>query len=199
MTLQDLLPPTHHQFAPYPPISPWRDLRDAIEGLPEPTPEETYTYSEERKKVWKRIPPGCYWTYIRDNPKEFPEGLETLLKGAYASGGGRVGFWRRLSWDKPAPTLPTQPQHMATGLCHPEVERPLSILEYAALQDFPKDYKFAGTKQSKYLQIGNAVPVRLGRALGNLLIAVANRTQTNNIKPEPRQSIENNARLKLGR
>lgn len=182
MTLQDLLPPTHHQFAPYSPIKPWRVLRDAIEDLPEPSPDETFTYSDDRRNVWARIPPGCYWTYIRDNPKIFPEGLESLLKGAFKSGGGKVGFWRRLSWDRPAPTLPTQPQHFATGLCHPEIDRPLSVHEYAALQDFPDDYMFAGTKASKYLQIGNAVPVRLGQALGNLLISVASRTPKSNME-----------------
>lgn len=177
MTLQDLLPPTHHKVAAYPPIKPWRTLRDAIEGIPEPSIEDTFTYSEERKDVWKRIPPGRYWTYIRDNPEFFPEGLESLLKGAFKSGGGKVGFWRRLAWDRPAPTLPTQPQHFATGLCHPTVERPLSVPEYAALQDFPKRYKFAGNKADKYIQIGNAVPVRLGRAIGNLLLAVASQTR----------------------
>ncbi|UTL83623.1 DNA cytosine methyltransferase [Pseudomonas putida] len=173
MTLKDLLPPTHHKFAPYLPIKPWRTLRDAIEGMPEPTIDQTFSYSDERREIWKRIPPGKYWTYIRDNPDMFPEGLENFLKGAFKSGGGKVGYWRRLAWDKQAPTLPTQPQHLATGLCHPEVERPLSVPEYAALQDFPASYKFAGNKASQYKQIGNAVPARLGRAVGNLLLSVA--------------------------
>ncbi len=176
LTLQDLMPPTHHRIAPYPPISPWRTLHDAISALPEPDLKDAFTFSPERRRVWKRIPAGKYWTFIRDNPSLFPEGLETLLKGAFSSGGGKVGFWRRLSWDKPAPTLPTQPQHMATGLCHPEVERPLSVAEYAALQDFPEDYMFAGNKASRYCQIGNAVPVRLGEAIGNLLVAIAGST-----------------------
>jgi len=179
MTIQDLLPPTHHQFAPYSPIRPWRTLRDAIEGIPEPALEDTFTYSEERTKVWQRIPPGCNWTYIRDNPDEFPEGIEGLMKGALSSGGGKVGYWRRLAWDKPAPTLPAQPQHLATGLCHPAFERPLSVPEYAAFQDFPESYRFAGNKASRYVQIGNAVPVRLGEALGNLLLSVAGQGQDN--------------------
>ena len=173
MTLKDLLPPTHHRLAPYPPLKPWRTLRDAIGGMAEPSADQTFTYSDERKQVWERMPPGCYWTYIRDHPEEFPEGLEQLLKGAFKSGGGKVGYWRRLAWDRPSPTLPTQPQHMATGLCHPSVERPLSVPEYAAIQDFPSEYKFAGNKASQYKQIGNAVPARLGRAIGNMLLSTA--------------------------
>lgn len=175
MTVHDLLPPTHHQLAPYAPIKPWRTLRDAIGHLEhvQPAAEDSFTYSEDRSAIWKRIPPGAYWTYIRDNPDLFPEGLRELLKGAYSAGGGKVGFWRRLAWDRPAPTLPTQPQHFATGLCHPTHERPLSVPEYAALQEFPPGYVFAGNKASKYLQIGNAVPVSLGRAIGELLLTVA--------------------------
>ncbi len=124
MTLQDLLPPTHHRLAPYSPIEPWRVLRDAIGGMPEPDPRETFTYSPERINVWKRIPAGRYWTYVRDNPVLFPEGLEALLKGAFSSGGGKVGFWRRLSWDKPSPTLPTQPQHRRQGCATPMSKGP---------------------------------------------------------------------------
>jgi DNA (cytosine-5)-methyltransferase 1 len=195
MTLQDLLPPSHHQLAPYPPIASWRTLRDAIDGLQEPPPDETFTYSDDRRRVWRRIPPGCYWTFIRDNPAKFPEGLEALLKGAFSSGGGKVGYWRRLSWDKPAPTLPTQPQHLATGLCHPEVERPLSVPEYAALQDFPADYKFAGAKSSRYSQIGNAVPVRLGKALGSLLLAVANRAPSGTPSKRRASKVKNQLEL----
>lgn len=174
-TILDVLPPTHHQLAAYAPIRPWRTLREAIGHLASvtPSPEDCYTYSAERAAIWRRIPPGKYWTFIRDNPALFPEGLEQLLGGAYTSAGGKVGFWRRLSWDLPAPTLQTQPQHFATGLCHPDHERPLSLLEYAALQDFPESYVFVGNKSSRYEQIGNAVPVRLGRAIGSLLLRVA--------------------------
>jgi len=175
MSVLDVLPPTHHKIAPYPPIRLWRTLRDAI-GHFASAPigkEDSFRYSPERSAIWKRIPPGANWTFIRDNPSLFPEGLGELMGGAISSGGGKVGFWRRLSWDKPAPTLPTQPQHLATGLCHPEFERPLSVTEYAALQDFPPSYRFVGNKASKYLQIGNAVPVKLGRALGHLFLALA--------------------------
>lgn len=186
MTALDLLPPTHHQFAPYPPIQPWRTLRDAIGHLATAhlSPDDFVAYSDARQTIWRRIPPGAYWTFIRDHPELFPEGLASALKGALLSGGGKVGFWRRLSWKRPAPTLPTQPQHLATGLCHPDFERPLSIPEYAALQDFPPDYEFAGNKISKYEQIGNAVPVRVGKGIGNFLLAVANNQVANNCEDD---------------
>jgi DNA (cytosine-5)-methyltransferase 1 len=172
----DLVPPTHHRLAPYEPIQPWRTLQDAISDLPrDPQAKDTYTYSKERAGVFARIPAGSNWTYVRSNPRLFPKGhLEKIMGKGLQSGGGKEGYWRRLSWDRPAPTLTAQPQQLATSLCHPEADRPLSIPEYAALQDFPPNYLFEGSKSSRYRQIGNAVPVRLAEAIGKSLLAVAN-------------------------
>ncbi len=176
MMALDLVPPTHHVFAPYDPIRRWRSLKDGIGHLAAepPAPEDTYTYSAERAAVFARIPPGCNWKFIRDNPQLFPRGyLERVMGGAFHAGGGKEGFWRRLSWDHPAPTLTAQPQQLASSLCHPDYERPLSIPEYLALQDFPDDYEVVGSKAGRYRQVGNAVPVRLAAALGRAILAVA--------------------------
>lgn len=176
MTPLDLVPPTHHKHAPYEPIRPWRTLKDAIGDLAStpPSGEDTYSYSPERAAVFADIPPGENWKYVRDNPERFPAGyLKTIMAGAYESGGGKEGYWRRLSWDRPAPTLTAQPQQLSTSLCHPDVERPLSIPEYLALQDFPADYHLCGSKSSKYRQIGNAVPLRLATAVGRGIFAIA--------------------------
>lgn len=174
-TTLDFVPPTHHRLAPYSPIAPWRTLRDAIGHLPaEASLENSYTYSPERAAIFRRIPPGRNWKYVRDNPNEFPKRyLQEIMGSAINSGGGKEGFWRRLSWDGPAPTLTAQPQQLASSLCHPESERPLSIPEYAALQDFPDSYRFVGSKSSRYRQIGNAVPVRMARAVASSLLAIA--------------------------
>lgn len=171
MSTQDLLPATHHSRAPYEPIKPWRTLRDALGPLGDATPplRDTYTYSDERRQIFAQIPAGKNWKWFRDQGHN-EEFLRAVMGGAYDSGGGKEGFWRRLSWDRPAPTLTAQPQQLASSLCHPTQERPLSIPEYALLQDFPTDYVFTGSKSSRYRQIGNAVPVNLGRAIGKLLL-----------------------------
>ena len=49
---------------------------------------------------------------------------------------------------------------------HPIEHRPITHLEAARLQGFPDDYKWFGSKYSIARQIGNAVPLDLGQALG---------------------------------
>ena len=175
MTL-DLVPPTHHRTARYGGIEPWRTLKDGIGHLAgeAPAPVDAYTYSAERSAVFANIPPGENWKYLRAHP-DFGYSYLARWMGtaALASGGGKEGYYRRLSWEQPAPTLTAQPQQLASSLCHPDYERPLSIPEYAALQDFPDGFVFEGSKSSRYRQIGNAVPVRLATAVGAALLGAA--------------------------
>lgn len=61
-------------------------------------------------------------------------------------------------------------------LCHPKFDRPLSVKEYARLQQFPDDWVFLGSTAAKYRQIGNAVPIGLGAAIGQAVVAAADKT-----------------------
>lgn len=92
--------------------------------------------------------------------------LKKQWGGAYNSGGGKVGFFRRIKIDEPAPTLLTSPHQKSTNLGHPYEDRPLSVEEYLEIQGFPQNYKIAGTLLDQYTQIGNAVPIKLAYALG---------------------------------
>jgi len=58
----------------------------------------------------------------------------------------------------------------ATDLAHPTEDRPLSIEEYKRLQEFPDSWIIEGNLLEQYRQIGNAVPISLGRAVGSLLL-----------------------------
>lgn len=143
----------------------WRKLRDALENLEEGC--QTYMrFSPNRVSLLDKIPPGGNWRNL-----DACDALAGMGK-ALTSGGGKTGFFRRLSWEEPSPTLTTSPAQKSTMLCHPEYSRPLSVQEYARIQQFPDDWKFAGQLNQKYRQIGNAVPVGLAKALGDVLISV---------------------------
>ena len=157
--------PTHfqmHQDKAY----QWKTVRSAIADL-EFDKGECATLSGERLKFLKMIPEGGNW---RDLPENI---IPIAMGGAYKSGGGKVGFYRRLSYDQPSPTVVTSPVQKATMMCHPTQDRSLSIKEYARIQQFPDDWIFTGTTAAKYRQIGNAVPVGLAEAIGKAVCAVA--------------------------
>ena len=96
------------------------------------------------------------------------------MKGSYFLGGGKTGLARRLSWEEPSLTLTTAPAQGQTERCHPEETRPLTIREYARIQTFPDSWEFSGSNNSIYKQIGNAVPVNLGFAMGRSLVRLLN-------------------------
>lgn len=157
--------PTHFQMHQAPQAR-WVTLGAAIKDLEE-TPGECTQFSEERLRYLRMVPEGGNW---RDLPKSL---IKDAMGGAYESGGGKVGFYRRLSYSQPSPTVVTSPVQKATMMCHPTKDRPLSVKEYARIQQFPDDWKIVGTVANKYKQIGNAVPVGLAKAIGEALIATA--------------------------
>jgi DNA (cytosine-5)-methyltransferase 1 len=75
---------------------------------------------------------------------------------------GRAAYedvYGRLWWDRPAITITAYARNPASGrYVHPEQHRGLSVREAALLQGFPDDYYFHGTFDSRFRQIGNAVP-----------------------------------------
>jgi DNA (cytosine-5)-methyltransferase 1 len=136
---------------------PFVTVRDAISDL-QNNPGEHSVYTEKVEFYFRQVPTGGNW-------RKLPEELkQEAMGGAFNSGGGKTGFYRRLPWDAPAPTITGRVNRKATALCHPVCHRPISVLECARLQGFPDSWVFTGSASSKYLQIGNAVPVELGKA-----------------------------------
>jgi DNA (cytosine-5)-methyltransferase 1 len=149
---------------------PWRTLRSAIYDLRN-DPGSHSEYTPDMARYFKLVPPGGNWRHL---PKELQK--EALGLAAFAAGGGKTGFFRRLSWDAPSPTITGRSNRKASAICHPNFIRPLSVRESARLQGFPDHWAFFGSMSSQYMQVGNAVPVYLGAAVGEALTKhVANR------------------------
>ncbi len=125
-------------------------------------------YPKSKKEVLELIPPKGYW---RDLPIEMQK---EYMGKSYYLGGGKTGMARRIGWDEPCLTLTCSPAQKQTERCHPEETRPFTVREYARIQTFPDEWEFEGSVAQQYKQIGNAVPVNLGREIGYSIINFLN-------------------------
>ena len=137
----------------------WLTLHDAIGDMAH-VEHNHDQFPEDRLRFYRLLGPGQYWKHLD------PSLHEKALGASLRSGGGKTGFLRRLAWDRPSCTLVTSPTMPATDICHPTELRPLSVEEYKRIQQFPDEWEVCGSITDQYRQIGNAVPVGLGQAVG---------------------------------
>lgn len=154
-------------------LHPFATLGDALDGFCEPHPD-VLDFSPRKKRYLSLVPPGGNWRALP------PDVAKESMGRAYYAKGGRSGWWRRLSWDLPCPTVVTMPNHASTSMCHPDRVRALSVGECARVQGFPDGWEFAGSVQEKMAQVGNAVPARLGEVAGESLVR-ADRVETRSV------------------
>jgi DNA (cytosine-5)-methyltransferase 1 len=99
---------------------------------------------------------------MEERLRVLPEG-KSLYKG-YSDA------WKRCPWNEASCTI--KENHGGVNV-HPKLPRVLTAREMARLQSFPDDFIFEGKKAKQLVQIGNAVPPFLGKAIG-LAIRKAN-------------------------
>lgn len=159
----DFIAPTHG----LPGGQPFVTVRDAIGDLVNrPGPGSQYT--AETRGYFDLVPQGGNW---RDLPHQVA--VKAMGEKSLKAGGGKTGFFRRLHWDGQSPTVTGKANRKGSAMCHPSESRPLSVHECARLQGFPDDWHITGSVAHQYTQIGNAVPVALGKAIGESLNQVA--------------------------
>ncbi|PKL11648.1 MAG: modification methylase SinI [Spirochaetae bacterium HGW-Spirochaetae-8] len=153
--------PTHSETGMYG-LPKWKTLKDAIGNIQD-IEHHFLRFPEKRLQYYRMLTSGQNW-------RSLPIEIQKIAMGqSFYSGGGKTGFFRRLNWDQPSPTLVTNPTMPATDLAHPVENRPLSVEEYKRIQEFPDDWCIVGTLIEQYRQIGNAVPHSLGRGIGRLV------------------------------
>ncbi|KAJ7970086.1 DNA (cytosine-5)-methyltransferase [Quillaja saponaria] len=126
------------------------------------------------QKIPKR--PGADWRDLPDEKIKLQKGqVVDLIPWCLPNTAKRHNLWKglfgRLDWEGNFPTSITDPQPMGkVGMCfHPDQDRIVTVRECARSQGFPDSFKFDGSIQDKYKQIGNAVPPPLAYALGRKL------------------------------
>lgn len=116
----------------------------------------------------KHSKPGGTWA---DWPKELLSTCHTK-----ATGSTFRSVYGRMRADEPSPTMTTQFFNFGTGrFGHPYQDRTITPREAALLQSFPENYDFVSLDDPLYLNrlgrmIGNAVPPKLGQAIGNAFL-----------------------------
>ena len=117
---------------------PWRTVRDALEGLPDPELEP----DRARRLSNHKLQPGAK-SYPGHTGSPLDEPAKTLKAGVHGVPGGENMLAK------------------ANG----EV-RYFTARESARLQTFPDDYVFHGSWSETMRQLGNAVPIRLAEVVG---------------------------------
>lgn len=118
-------------------------------------------YSALSLSRFRAIPPG-------GNRFDLPD--ELLAPCWRKHGKGSADVMGRLHCDRPSVTIRTEFFKPEKGrYLHPVADRALTHYEAAILQGFPDDYRWVGSKLAIARQIGNAVPITLGAAIGKTL------------------------------
>jgi DNA (cytosine-5)-methyltransferase 1 len=164
-----LIPPTHAKAH--------CTVRQAISALPRLTaggehPDDPLHHAAKLsptnlRRIQASIPGGSWRDWQAD-----------LVAACHRKRSGKTypSVYGRMNWDEPAPTMTTQFFGFGNGrFGHPEQDRAISLREGAILQSFPKKYRFVKPGQPVFFKtlgrlIGNAVPVKLGQAIGRSLI-----------------------------
>ena len=161
-------------------LKPYVTLGEALGDLPSiKTGEQGFTYTIEPQNDYQRMMREGAPAEIQEH--EVPKNGEKLvaIMEALPDGGSpkdipeelrpKSGFancYCRLWWNRPSTTVTRNLGCVSSSRCvHPRDPRPLSTREGARLQGFPDSYIFCGKRGDKHLQIGNAVPTFLSKAI----------------------------------
>jgi DNA (cytosine-5)-methyltransferase 1 len=110
-------------------------------------------------------------SYIPQGKSALDPEVQKLIPKKLRPTSGFKNSYQRIIGDAPSPTITRNFTTPSSANCiHPNQDRALSIREGARCQSFPDWFFFLGTTDEKRLQIGNAVPPLLGKAIGESIL-----------------------------
>ncbi|MBA7620945.1 hypothetical protein ES703_28301 [subsurface metagenome] len=133
-------------FHPSPLLTPeyYKTTREAIGGLIDHPNDPAFNHEMARHSP-----------EMRERLMRVPEGKS--LYDNYSDA------WKKCPWNEPSCTI--KENHGGVNI-HPRLPRVLTVREMARLQSFPDDFIFCGARKWQMVQVGNAVPPLLGKAIG---------------------------------
>jgi DNA (cytosine-5)-methyltransferase 1 len=157
-------------------------VEDAISDLPSLNPGESYenkTYPNNPNNDYQKRLRGTnkilfnhkapnHSEYMIERIKRVPQGGNHKdLPDKYKLKKGYSNIYGRLSLNKPADTITANCGCVSAPgrFIHPKDNRAITVREAARLQSFRDDFKFFGSINSQYKQVGNAVPPILAENL----------------------------------
>jgi len=161
-------------------LKPYLTLSEAISDLPLiKSNEESFEYSSEPNNDFQKLmrinaPKKLMDHNAPKNNDRLVRLMESLPDGGtpldvpeeLRPKSGFKNTYCRLWWNRPSTTITRNLSTPSSSRCiHPKAPRPLTTREGARIQCFPDNYIFYGSRSSKNLQIGNAVPTFLSIAL----------------------------------
>ncbi|XP_065218148.1 DNA (cytosine-5)-methyltransferase PliMCI-like isoform X2 [Planococcus citri] len=162
-------------FIPRVPGSDWRDLPNIVVTLPDGSKTKKLVYTHHDIQMGKskngELRGVCPCAAGKKCDPKYRQ-LDTLIPWCLPHTGNRNHHWSglygRIEWDGHFKTVITNLDPLAKQgrVLHPEQDRIVSVREVARSQGFPDKFRFFGTTQDRYRQIGNAVPPPLAAALG---------------------------------
>ena len=150
-------------------------------GLPNYHPHpifspENYVTLGEGIKRFISIPENKQINHIFTKHSQKMIEAMTALPEGQSLYGNYSDAWKKSPWDKPSCTV--KENHGGVNI-HPKLPRVLTPRELAALQSFPDDFIFKGSQKWQLVQIGNAVPALLGKAIGIAVMKVIDQIKEN--------------------
>ncbi len=144
-----------------------------VENLPNQS--EVWKLSPQSENMIPFIPEGGSW---KDVPyEELPERLKGIRDDIkkYRS----PNFYRRYARSEINGTITAAATPENCGILHPVENRRYSIREIARIQSFPDDFVFKGDSiAAKYRMIGNAVPPKLGKVIGDVIFDMLSKVES---------------------
>lgn len=147
------------------------ERQDLYENVKFKFPEPTHS-GKGILEPWVSIEQAISHYPDPDTTNEIPNHIYSEYKVVYRN----FTAHRQTDPHKPSPTILARGNGKG-GVCaipHYNGNRRLTVRESAAVQTFPDNFVFYGSKTSCYRQIGNAVPPLFSRKLGDELIRIEN-------------------------